>query len=91
MISTDIKVYIDKDQGRNVPFFACEICGEKIIQKEENGMIFWNDKKGVLAHKSCMQNHPDDKSYPSSEELESFFFNTLHNSKIIPKEDEFSV
>lgn len=91
MITTNIKVNMEEVQGRSVPFFTCEICGEKIIQKEENGMIFWNDKKGVLAHKSCMENHPEDKSYPSSAELESFFFNTLHNSKIIPKEDEVSV
>ncbi len=54
-------------------------------------MIFWNDKKGVLAHKNCMGKHPSDNSYPSSEELETFLFNMLHNSRINPKEDEFSV
>jgi hypothetical protein len=72
------------------PFLVCQICNEQIIQKENPGMVFWNDDegcgeiKGLIAHKSCMSG-VNYNLFQNSIELEDYFYDLLWNCKIKPR------
>lgn len=87
MSIVNLKIKIEEHNGL-YPYIECDICRKNIIQTDENGMIFRNDKDGMVAHKKCMEKLLNNKElYPYSEELEPFFYDLLFNSKITPKED----
>jgi len=85
--------YVKEDSGCTA-VIVCKICGERINNKEHQGMVFWNiekpDQEAVIAHKECMAKIKNNRSdYPSSEELSHYFYYVLYNSKIEPKEPRF--
>ncbi len=64
----------------NVPLLMCQLCEKQI---RGDGMIFYNKKKGIVAHKVCMNGSKNNRTkYPCCEELRSFFYDLLHNTKI---------
>ncbi len=69
----------------NCPVLICQLCKKQISGKGE-GMVFYNYEGGVVAHKECMGGLKNNMYiYPGCEELNTFFYDLLHNTKEKPK------
>ena len=48
-----LEMVLSRKDGIFVPMLGCQLCGNVVVL-DGNAMVFYNEKEGIMAHKSCM-------------------------------------